>query len=60
MTPEQMARFKSIREEDIDYSDIPDQSGFDAWRPSLAEHNLPASRNGNGRGAVAKKKTSVA
>jgi len=56
MTPEQMARWEAMTDDDIDYSDIPDQTGFDA-SPRKASASLNGSRNGH---AAKKKKTSVA
>jgi len=38
MTPEQRARFAALRDEDIDYSDIPDQGGKPFTRPGSLEN----------------------
>ena len=57
MTPEQMARWEAMTDDDIDYSDIPDQTGFDAaTHHGTAERKATASR----KDATAKKKASVA
>jgi hypothetical protein len=56
MTPEQSARFAAIRDEDIDYSDIPDQGGKPFTRPGSilnffndAKKQPTAQANGAGK-----------
>ena len=56
MTAAEEARLAAMTDDDIDYSDIPDQTGFDA-SPRKASASLNGSRNGH---AAKKKKTSVA
>jgi hypothetical protein len=56
LTPEERARLDSIRDEDIDFSDIPPQTGLKDWyRPGLFGGAQGAAR----KGAVLKEKLLV-
>jgi uncharacterized protein (DUF4415 family) len=46
MTPEQLQALRDLRDEDIDFSDIPDQSNRIGWsRPSQPVMNLVSEEN---------------
>jgi uncharacterized protein (DUF4415 family) len=44
MTPEQMQRLRDMRDEDIDLSDIPDQSWRTGWRRAQMPGPMPMNQ----------------